>query len=67
MPDDEKTAADQDERSAFQRFEDFARKLIAVPKHEIDDESAKREREQRSSRTHHRTATPPQTEDVDSP
>jgi hypothetical protein len=32
MTDDEKTAADQDERSPFQRFEDFARKLIAVPK-----------------------------------
>jgi hypothetical protein len=41
MPDDEKTAGNQDERSAFQRFEDFARKLIAVPKSEMDEQDEK--------------------------
>ncbi|MGD0741864.1 MAG: hypothetical protein ABSA31_01010 [Acidimicrobiales bacterium] len=38
MPGTEKTTAEQDERTPFQRFEDFARKLIAVPKHEIDEQ-----------------------------
>jgi hypothetical protein len=37
MPDDEKTVSDQDDRTPFRRFEDFARRIIAVPKHEIDD------------------------------
>jgi hypothetical protein len=38
MPANEKTADEQDERSPFQRFEDFARRLLAVPKREIDEQ-----------------------------
>lgn len=41
MPETEKTANEQDERTPFQRFEDFARKLIAVPKKEIDEQAEK--------------------------
>jgi hypothetical protein len=37
MPGADKTTAEQGERTPFQRFEDFARKIIAVPKREIDE------------------------------
>ena len=36
--------SDADERSVFQKFEDLAKKVVAVPKHAIDK---RRQREQR--------------------
>lgn len=44
--DAERDEQDHPEPSAFERFEQFARKLIAVPKREID-KSIRDEREQR--------------------
>ena len=38
MPDDQPATHESDDgRTPFQRFEDFARKIIAVPKREIDE------------------------------
>lgn len=39
----------QDERNeAFKTFEDLTRKLLSVPKEEVDEERAEREREKKA-------------------
>jgi hypothetical protein len=40
-------AASDDAASPFERFERFARKILAVPKKELDEKLAERKREKR--------------------
>lgn len=47
-PKDPKPKPD-DKSDEYRRFEDFARKLVAVPKHEIDAERAKEAAEKAKS------------------
>jgi len=46
QPDKEPAPDKPDDRTPFQRFEDLTRRLIAVPKSDIDDE---RKREKRGN------------------
>lgn len=37
----------QDEKTAFEKFEDLTRKLLKVPKEEVDEKRQEREREKK--------------------
>lgn len=41
---------EQAEENGFARFDDFARRLMAVPKHEIDEKAAEYEAQKKSDK-----------------
>jgi hypothetical protein len=53
----EPTDAEADDRTPFKRFEDLTRKLVAVPKAEIDELRKKHESRRRPQRPPRKRAT----------
>jgi hypothetical protein len=48
-------APDSHEPSPFERFWDFARRIVAVPKAEIDEQDAEYQRRRKKEREAHRS------------